>query len=628
MLANLSFKAKLTILLGGAILGFIIVTVVALNGMSAQTSASERFESITKVQNDLSSLVISNMALYEQLDSLNNDTYEQFLASINASSDQFSALINEDIELVQNPETDEVLSTISSYLNDYTQALHDLVTLKQNIGFNATAGLKGEISQLGEDVVEKVSFLSLMKLEFLPVREAEKNYIFEPTEANQQAFEERYRKFYKRVENFGSEEQFGEFIVAYYEKVQAYGSVMGELDNLEAAFADIRDKYNNATNQAQELLRSEVISARQQAAAQSQQASISVIVVSVIVAVLAGLMMMGIGRSVNQTLGQIIRDLSKVKNGDLTAQLPVNSKRNDEFDSLCGSVNEMTNGLGSVIGDVVHTTRDVSNMVAQLNSAVGNIATSNRSVSEQTSSLAAATEEISTTISSISHTTDELSEQSKHTYESAKVGSDTIKGALLNLGKTIDVVNDTGRQLNELGQLSKDIDNVIAMINDLANQTNLLALNAAIEAARAGEAGRGFSVVADEVRSLAEKTVDATAKITDIVGTIQVSTQSAIDTMSSGQENLRSIEEFSEKAELAIREIEQNAQTSSQSSSDMARSVQEVAKTAVHMSEEMDRIAQQLQRDSGDIDSIEGNTRHIHDQVSALDDKTRVFTTP
>lgn len=628
MLANLSFKAKLTILLGGAILGFIIVTVVALNGMSAQTSASERFESITKVQNDLSSLVISNMALYEQLDSLNNDTYEQFLASINASSDQFSALINEDIELVQNPETDEVLSTISSYLNDYTQALHDLVTLKQNIGFNATAGLKGEISQLGEDVVEKVSFLSLVKQEFLPVREAEKNYIFEPTEANQQAFEERYRKFYKRVENFGLEERFGEFIVAYYEKVQAYGSVMGELDNLEAAFADIRDKYNNATNQAQELLRSEVISARQQAAAQSQQASISVIVVSVIVAVLAGLMMMGIGRSVNQTLGQIIRDLSKVKNGDLTAQLPVNSKRNDEFDSLCGSVNEMTNGLGSVIGDVVHTTRDVSNMVAQLNSAVGNIATSNRSVSEQTSSLAAATEEISTTISSISHTTDELSEQSKHTYESAKVGSDTIKGALLNLGKTIDVVNDTGRQLNELGQLSKDIDNVIAMINDLANQTNLLALNAAIEAARAGEAGRGFSVVADEVRSLAEKTVDATAKITDIVGTIQVSTQSAIDTMSSGQENLRSIEEFSEKAELAIREIEQNAQTSSQSSSDMARSVQEVAKTAVHMSEEMDRIAQQLQRDSGDIDSIEGNTRHIHDQVSALDDKTRVFTTP
>ena len=81
------------------------------------------------------------------------------------------------------------------------------------------------------------------------------------------------------------------------------------------------------------------------------------------------------------------------------------------------------------------------------------------------------------------------------------------------------------------------------------------------------------------------------------------------------------------KAELAIREIEQNAQTSSVSSANMAHSIQEVAKTAVHMSEEMDRIAQQLQRDSSDIGSIEGNTRHIHDQVSALEKKTSVFTT-
>lgn len=628
MLANLSFKAKLTILLSGAILGFVIVTVVALNGMNAQTSASERFEAITKVRNDLSSLVISNMALFEQLGSLNDETYEPYLTSLTTSSEQFAELIAQDIELVGNPETESLLSSIQDYLKSYSDTLYELVNLKHDIGFTATSGLKGEIWTLGEEVVEKVSFLSLVKQEFLPVREAEKNFIFEPTDENRATFDERYNKFYQRIVNFGLEERFGEFVVSYYEKLQQYGEVIGTLKALENQFYEIRGQYNQATNDAQELLRSQVVTARQQASEQSQQASISVIVVSVIVAVLAGLMMMGIGRSVNQTLSQIIRDLSKVKNGDLTARLPVNTKRNDEFDSLCSSVNEMTNGLGSVIGDVVHTTRDVSDMVSTLNGAVGNIASSNRSVSEQTNSLAAATEEISTTISSISHTTDELSEQSKHTYESAKVGSETIKGALLNLGKTIEVVNQTGRQLNDLGQLSKDIDNVIAMINDLANQTNLLALNAAIEAARAGEAGRGFSVVADEVRSLAEKTVDATAKITDIVGTIQVSTQSAIDTMSSGQENLRSIEEFSEKAELAIREIEQNAQTSSTSSSDMARSIQEVAKTAVHMSEEMDRIAQQLQRDNGDINSIEGNTRHIHDQVSALDDKTRVFTTP
>ncbi|WP_067214613.1 methyl-accepting chemotaxis protein [Marinomonas gallaica] len=627
MLANFSFRAKLTILLACGLLGFVVVTVVALNGMSAQTSASERFEVMTKVQNDLSSLVIANMELYEQLDKLNDNSYSAFLDELKTKENRFSALIAEDAEMVNHPQTETTLANISDLINQYSLTLEELVNLNQRLGFNASSGMKGEIAALGEVVIEKVSFLSLVKQEFLPVREAEKNFVFEPTSENKDVFEERYKKFYQRVVNFGLEERFGDVVVAYYDKVQLYANTVGSLETLQQKFRDVRTKYNDATNQAQELLKQAVVEARQQASAQSKQASISVIVVSIIVAVIAGLLMMAIGRSVNQTLNQIIRDLSKVKGGDLTARLTINHKRNDEFDSLCGSVNEMTTGLGSVIGDVVHTTGDVSNMVSQLNSAVVNIADSNRSVSEQTNSLAAATEEISTTISSISHTTEELSDQSKNTYESAKVGSETIKGALSSLGKTIEVVNLTGRQLNELGQLSKDIDDVIGMINDLANQTNLLALNAAIEAARAGEAGRGFSVVADEVRSLAEKTVDATAKITDIVGTIQTSTQTAITTMNSGQENLRSIEEYSEKAELAIREIEHNAQTSSLSSVDMARSIQEVAKTAVHMSEEMDRIAQQLQRDSSDIGSIEGNTRDIHDQVSSLEKKTSMFTT-
>ncbi|SBS26253.1 Methyl-accepting chemotaxis protein 4 [Marinomonas aquimarina] len=628
MLANLSFRAKLLTLLICSILGFIIVTIVALSGMSAQTSASERFEVMSKVQNDLSSLVIANMELYEKVDNLDDQSYAGFIEALNNNQENFSNIIQQDANVVDHAETEAMLANILSLLEQYSGTLSDLVSLNQTLGFNANSGMKGEITLLGEDVVEKVSFLSLVKQEFLPVREAEKNFMFEPTAENKQVFEDRYEKFYQRVINFGLEERFSEVIKTYYAKVQEYGQTVGNLTALQNQFDRIRTEYNSSTDQAQQSLRQIVSNARQQAAAQSQQASISVIVVSVIVAVIAGLMMLGIGRSVNQTLSQIIRDLGKVKGGDLTARLSINHKRNDEFDSLCGSVNEMTTGLGSVIGDVVYTTNDVSNMVGQLNSAVVNIADSNRSVSEQTNSLAAATEQISTTISSISHTTEELSEQSKNTYESARVGADTIKGALSNLGQTIEVVNQTGRQLNELGQLSKDIDNVIGMINDLANQTNLLALNAAIEAARAGEAGRGFSVVADEVRSLAEKTVDATAKITDIVGTIQTSTQSAITTMNSGQENLRSIEEFSEKAELAIREIEQNARTSSASSVDMARSIQEVAKTAVHMSEEMDRIAQQLQRDSSDIGSIEGNTRHIHDQVSALEKKTNVFTTP
>jgi methyl-accepting chemotaxis protein len=627
MLANLSFRTKLLSLLIAAILGFVVVTAVALQGLNVQETSSSKFERLTKVDKDLASLIITMMEDYESLSRIDNSTYESFIEQLEVNNATFVATLAEDMNLLQDPEAKKNINDITISLASYSEALKLLVSQKQLIGFNGSSGLRGEISLLGEKVTEEISFLSLVKQEFLPVREAEKNFIFEPSTVNKDAFMERYDKFYKRVVNFGLEERFGEGINKYFSTMESFENENQRLKELQSNFSDVKANFGQTRLIAVEYMQKAVLEARQQASASSQQASISLIIVSIVVAVIAALMMMGIGSSVNKTLNQIITDLGKVKSGDLTARLYVNNKRNDEFDSLCSSVNEMTNGLGSVIGEVVNTTQGVNDMVSQLNTSVTNIAQSNRSVSEQTNSLAAATEEISTTISSISITTEDLSSQSQHTYESAKVGAETIKSALSNLSTTIIVVNKTSEQLNELGQLSKDIDNVIGMINDLANQTNLLALNAAIEAARAGEAGRGFSVVADEVRSLAEKTVDATSKITDIVSTIQSSTQTAIETMQSGQESLHAIERFSEKAELAILEIEQNAQTSSASSIDMARSIQEVAKTAVHMSEEMDKIAQQLQRDNSYINSIENNTRDIHNQVSSLDKKTSVFTT-
>ena len=627
MLANISFRTKLLYLLLTSILGCLIVTAVSLQGLKTQESSSEKFEQLTSVDKNLSSLVLALMDEYESLSAINDQTYSGFMEQMHTNYQESVNILSSDIQLIDDTETQKNLQNITEALNQYHDALTLVINQRQKVGFSSSSGLKAEVTTLGESTLSLVSFLSLIKQEFLPVREAENIFIFEPSAENKQIFMERYEKFHERVSTFGLLEQFGADLDTYFSSITNFDKESQKLNDLQSSFLSVREAFNATRKDTVDYMQNVVKQAREEAKASATQARFGLIVVSAIVAILSALMVVGIGRNVKNTLSQIITDLIKVKDGDLTARLHVNHKRNDEFDSLCRSVNEMTTGLRSVIGEVVDTTQGVNNMVTELNTSVTNIAHSNRSVSEQTNSLATATEEISTTISSISNTTEDLSKQSQNTYESAKVGSETIKGALSNLSSTIDVVNTTSKQLNELGQLSKDIDSVISMINDLANQTNLLALNAAIEAARAGEAGRGFSVVADEVRSLAEKTVDATAKITDIVSTIQSSTQAAIKTMHNGQESLHAIEEFSEKAESAIREIELNAQTSSSSSIDMARSIQEVAKTAIHMSEEMDKIAQQLQRDNNYINSIEGNTSDIHSQVANLDKKTSLFTT-
>jgi methyl-accepting chemotaxis protein len=193
------------------------------------------------------------------------------------------------------------------------------------------------------------------------------------------------------------------------------------------------------------------------------------------------------------------------------------------------------------------------------------------------------------------------------------------------LKETGTVVRETHEKLKELGNLSSDIDSVIGMINDLASQTNLLALNAAIEAARAGEAGRGFAVVADEVRTLAERTVDATGRITEIVEAIQGSTGNALNTMIQAQKHLEGVEHHSEEAGEAMHSIESRAQDSATSAEQMSQLIRDVSTAARQISEDMDRVAQSVRNDSGSITTITQNADQVAQLLDELNQKASTF---
>jgi methyl-accepting chemotaxis protein len=626
MLANLSFKAKLLFLLITAVLGFVIVTFVAMGGLSSQQKANNELRNLSKIQASNDQVRIHMLEIADSIRSISVDNYDDYLASANKQIEKNGSLISTSIERAHSQALKQVLEEDLIKINDYSQALIALINKRYIIGFDSSSGLRGNIDKMGTQISEDINKLSLLKREFTNVRKGEASYLSDPTESNLEEFTSSFTRFDTRIENFGFQDTHGVKANAYRDALLQYGKEYQTLNDTETEFTAKKNEFDEGQLKANQLIDENILQAEADAETSSAQANATLLGVSIAVSIAAALLMITIGRSVNSTLHNIITDLNKVKQGDMSSKALVNKKRNDEFDQLSQSLNEMTDGLGSVLKDVVSTTSHVSTMSTDLNSTILSITNSNHLVNQRTHSLASATDDISSRLNELSSTTNTLRSHSNETYQSAKSGADTIKMVLNSITDTVNIVNITSQQLNELGRLSKNIDNVIAMINDLASQTNLLALNAAIEAARAGEAGRGFSVVADEVRALAEKTVDATSKITDIVNTIQHSTQTAITTMESGQDNLKIISENGSKAEEAMRDIESNAMTGSQSTDSMANAIQEVASTAIQMSTEMEQIAQQLNEDTRSINIMADKTKQIQQVSEQLADKTQVFT--
>lgn len=625
MFSNFSFRAKLVCLLASSIAGFLLVTLVAFNGLSNQQDSSKKLHDLFIIKENMDSLAIAILKETEALSTVNNNNLGDFLTSIETSNLGFQKSLDQSIHLTDVEQIRKSLRETKTFLDSYSTIFINLLDHQSIIGFNSSSGLKGKIVHQGEEIMEAVAKLSLLKREFVNVRKIETSFLFESTEENLALVHESFEKFQKRVNSFGLTEKLS-ITANYIDLINQYSAKQVHLNQAQKEFSTVKEAFNNQRIETADIIKQAVISAEKETAASAKKANVALISVSIIVTAVAAFIMYSIGLSVSASISRISKDLNKIKDGDLTAKAFVNEKRNDEFDSLSRSVNEMTVGLGHVLSEVVNTTTDVSGMVIDLNTAITSIAQNNLSASNKTDSLAGSTGDISNRLSEVSHTTDQLKIDSNETYESAKKGAKTIKSALENLSHTVEVVSKTSLQLDELGRLSKDIDTVIGMINDLANQTNLLALNAAIEAARAGEAGRGFSVVADEVRSLAEKTVEATGKITSIVSTIQTSTQKAIDTMESGQTSLNAIQENGAAAENAMYEIENNASTSSSASIEMAQIIQEIALTAVQMNQDMDDIAQQLANDTASIETISNKTHQIEQQAVELGNKTSVFT--
>jgi methyl-accepting chemotaxis protein len=227
----------------------------------------------------------------------------------------------------------------------------------------------------------------------------------------------------------------------------------------------------------------------------------------------------------------MLMDISQ-GDGDLTKRLDDTTK--DELAEISKYFNLFIEKLRGIISQVAQSAVQVASASNQLHSTAEQIATGAEEVASQTGTVATASEEMSATSGDIAQNCLLAADTSNRTSETARSGASVVQDTINGMERIASRVRDAAKTVEDLGARSDQIGAIIGTIEDIADQTNLLALNAAIEAARAGEQGRGFAVVADEVRALAERTTRATREIGEMIKAIQNETKGAVAAMEEG----------------------------------------------------------------------------------------------
>ena len=348
------------------------------------------------------------------------------------------------------------------------------------------------------------------------------------------------------------------------------------------------------------------------------QTNVLVIVVMAVSLVLSFVISFFLQGIILAPVKKTVAAIQSVASGDFTKRIDVNSK--DEIGQMAANFNQLIDKLSGILRDVAMNSTRVATAATQLYSNSERMATGAEEVASQAGTVATASEEMAATsheISSNCHLAAERgNEATKSTTSGAAVVEETVKG----MERIANRVKTSAKTVESLGQRSNQIGEIIGTIEDIADQTNLLALNAAIEAARAGEQGRGFAVVADEVRALAERTTRATKEIGTMIKAIQAETKAAVSAMEEGvkevedgtsraarsgqalQEILVHINDVTmqvnqittaaEEQSATTGEISNNVQQITEVVADTARSAHESASSASQLSQ----LAEELQR--------------------------------
>ncbi|HEY6895717.1 MAG TPA: methyl-accepting chemotaxis protein [Rhodocyclaceae bacterium] len=286
--------------------------------------------------------------------------------------------------------------------------------------------------------------------------------------------------------------------------------------------------------------------------------------------------------------------------GDLTVRLEATTR--DEIGQTSADFNRFADKLREIIGETRTVVAQVNDMALSLTAASEKVSTGSNAQSELSISTAAAVEQITGTMAQVSEHARETLDDAKQAGLLAENGAGVVQQVAAQIESLGSALGESSQRVEGLGARSREIGSILSVIREIADQTNLLALNAAIEAARAGEQGRGFAVVADEVRKLAERTGAATVDISTMIDAIQGDTDAAVVGMRASGERLAEAVVLAQTAADSLAEIRVGTGKASGRVDEIAAAIREESAASVEVARNVERVARMAEENKGAVD--------------------------
>ena len=611
--ANISVNLKLGLGFG---LVLILTGLLALTGWTSLGSLIDRsnwMSDISQLNKDLTDLRIARL----QYMIANGD--DAAAANTLAKLDTFSNQQQRLVGTFKSPENVKLLHDLGQTISQYKVSLGTM-----RAGYNATRAARDAMNvsaakadqamdALSQDVMARpesdsvrlaqYQLISKARQQLLQVRIDVRGYIADNSATNEQAALRQLEAALAEVDNLKRQlptadarlQQFEQSVLAYREAVRQFRDALADITSARAEMtvqgADIV-KTSDALYKIQ-LERRDIESAQ----ARSLQAIATLL--ALLVGVLAAVL---ITRQITRPLQETLQAVERIAGGDLTHDLRVT--RRDELGVLQQGIARMGTTLRELISGIRDGVTQIASAAEELSAVTEQTSAGANSQKVETDQVVTAMHEMAATVQEVARNAEQASHAATGADDEARAGDRVVGEAISQIERLAAEVHRSTEAMSLLQQESQKIGSVMDVIKSVAEQTNLLALNAAIEAARAGEAGRGFAVVADEVRGLAQRTQKSTEEIEELIASLQHGTQQVATAMQGSRTLTDSSVELARKAGASLENITSTV-------SNIQSMNQQIAAAA----EEQSAVAEEISR------SIL-NVRDVSEQTAAASDET------